>query len=74
MSTESCTQSLNIVVNGRPVEAPPGSLRSVLETLGFDLRHAAVAVNETIVSRRDLDGYAPADGDRVEVVAPMEGG
>ncbi len=74
MNTEARRHSLNIVVNGQAVEAPPGSLRSVLETLGFDLRHAAVAVNETIVPRYDLDGYAPADGDRVEVVAPMEGG
>lgn len=74
MNPEARTQSLSIVVNGQVVEAPPGSLRSVLEALGFDLRHAAVAVNETIVFRHDLDGFTPADGDRVEVVAPMEGG
>jgi thiamine biosynthesis protein ThiS len=63
-----------IVVNGQPGKVPVASLPAQLESLGYDLRFAAVAVNETVVPRHTLSDRVLHEGDRVEIVNPMQGG
>ncbi len=68
------TASLHIIVNGEPVRVAETSLEEALQALGYDLRHAAVAVNEELVHRQQRADTVLRDGDRVEVVSPMAGG
>lgn len=74
MTRTSTNRHLAIVVNGEAVSVTPAPLAEVLETLGYNLACAAVAVNDTIVFRRDLPRTTVCDGDCVEVLAPMSGG
>ena len=71
---EVARKDMTIIVNGEAVRVRAGSLAHVLEDLGYDLTHAAVARNEEVVFRRDLATTKVTDGDRVEVVGPMSGG
>lgn len=59
-------------LNGRGDEAP--RLDCVLVDLGYKGRKVAVAVNETFVPRAGWRNRAIEDGDRLDVVAPIQGG
>ena len=64
---------MKIMINGTEVEVRAGTLASILDELGYGEAKVATAVNEAFVpaSARDL---ALAPGDRVEIVAPRQGG
>ncbi|KAA3623799.1 MAG: sulfur carrier protein ThiS [Proteobacteria bacterium] len=74
MNRKPGAETLVITINGEVAEIAAVPLAEVLASMGFDFEHAAVAVNEEIVFRRDLPAYRLREGDRVEVVAPMSGG
>jgi thiamine biosynthesis protein ThiS len=74
MNIASTDSQLTIVLNGESVTVAPKPLDALLEALGYDLAYAAVAVNDTVVFRRDLSRTVVRDGDCVEVLAPMAGG
>jgi sulfur carrier protein len=56
----------------RDVEA--ATLAAALEALGFGGRKIATAVNGRFVAATARPATKLADGDRIEVVAPMQGG
>lgn len=65
---------MKIILNGAPREVMATQLSDLLDECGFGDAKVATAVNEEFVpvaarSRTDL-----ASGDRVEVVAPRQGG
>lgn len=65
---------MQILLNGEPREVRGPALEHVLEELGYGGATVATAVNGRFVpvparARMNLD-----DGDRLEVVAPMQGG
>lgn len=65
---------MKIIVNGEPVVFEGTTLAALLDHLGKGSDKIATAVNESFVpatmrARRDLN-----DGDRVEIVAPRQGG
>ncbi|WP_420585575.1 sulfur carrier protein ThiS [Ruegeria sp.] len=64
---------MKIVLNGEPREVRAETLSGLLEECGFSGR-VATAVNEDFVPSSLRIGHRLADGDRVEVVAPMQGG
>ncbi len=64
---------MKIVLNGEPREVRAETLSDVLLECGFTGR-VATAVNEEFVPSSLRVAHKLTDGDRVEVVAPMQGG
>lgn len=64
---------MKIVLNGEPREVRAETLGDLLAECGFSGR-VATAVNEEFVPSSLRIARKLAEGDRVEVVAPMQGG
>lgn len=64
---------MKIVLNGELREVAASTLSALLTECGFSGR-VATAVNEDFVPAALRDGHTLNDGDRIEVVAPMQGG
>lgn len=62
------------VNNDRKRVEPERPLAELLAEWGFECERVAVAVNETFVPRSQYGSYALRDRDRVDVVAPVQGG
>ena len=64
---------MNITINGTATDVRSDTLAAVLDELGYGDAKIATAVNEAFVpaSARDV---ALSPGDRVEIVAPRQGG
>ncbi len=76
MSTMAARSSLllQLVVNGEPTEARATTLASLLDELGFAGLKVATAVNGDFVAERRRAETNLAAGDRIEIVAPRQGG
>ncbi len=62
-------------VNGAACETTANSLQDLLLELGYTLNTAmACAINNHLVHRADWPQRALAQGDRVDVIAPITGG
>ncbi|WP_170525557.1 sulfur carrier protein ThiS [Ruegeria arenilitoris] len=64
---------MKIVLNGEPREVNAETLSGLLTECGFSGR-VATAVNEEFVPSSLRIAHKLSEGDRVEVVAPMQGG
>ena len=65
---------MRIIVNGDQREIAPGSLAVALDALGYGGKKIATAVNGRFVAAVQRPRVELCDGDKVEVVAPMQGG
>ncbi len=65
---------MKLIVNGEPREASAPTLDKALDELGFGGRTVATALNGAFVPVRKRPDTALADGDRLEVLTPMQGG
>jgi sulfur carrier protein len=65
---------MRIVLNGEAREVRAGTLATALEELGYAGATVATAVNGGFVPAGARAGQALAEGDRVEVLAPRQGG
>jgi sulfur carrier protein len=65
---------MQIVLNGKPCEVARNRLDGVLEELGYQGAKVATAVNGNFIARPVRAETQIKDGDRVEVIAPMQGG
>jgi len=65
---------MRIILNGEPRDVAATRLPDLLEELGFGDARVATAVNEDFVAVGARDATTLSDGDRLEVVAPMQGG
>ncbi|GAA6181791.1 hypothetical protein NBRC116594_32290 [Shimia sp. NS0008-38b] len=64
---------MKIVINGETRNVAATDLAAVLDECGFSGR-VATSVNEDFVPATLRGARTLTDGDRVEVVAPMQGG
>lgn len=64
---------MKIVLNGEPRDVAANTLAEMLTECGFTAR-VATAVNEEFVPATQRAALSLNDGDRIEVVAPMQGG
>ncbi|MCT4557614.1 MAG: sulfur carrier protein ThiS [Pelagimonas sp.] len=64
---------MKIVLNGEPLETGARTLGALLDEAGFSGR-VATAVNEEFIPATLRASHLLSDGDRIEVLAPMQGG
>ena len=65
---------MRIMVNGELVEVSGAALSEVLDDLGYGGRKVATAVNEVFVPAGGRSTTVLSPGDRLEIVAPQQGG
>jgi sulfur carrier protein len=65
---------MNILVNGKKRDVIAVDLSSALKELGYCNSVIATALNGEFVPNAVRDTVRIAEGDRLEVVAPMQGG
>ena len=65
---------MKITVNGEPKEIAASALHDALAELGYAEARIATAVNETFVPAAARGDTILTEGDRIEVLAPMQGG
>ena len=65
---------MRIFVNGEQHDVAPRTLAQALEELGYGGKKIATAVNGRFVPAPARAATALSDGDKLEVVAPMQGG
>ncbi|MCC5992857.1 MAG: sulfur carrier protein ThiS [Rhodobacteraceae bacterium] len=65
---------MKIETNGEPREVTGPTLADVLVELGWSDARVATAVNGAFVPKAARADTALQDGDRLEVLAPMQGG
>jgi sulfur carrier protein len=73
MQLKAATQT-SVVVNGEPVETPARTLAELVVHMGLAQNAVATALNGAFVARAERSGTQLAAGDKVEVVAPRQGG
>jgi sulfur carrier protein len=66
--------TLTIVLNGEPAEVAATRLDATLEELGYQGAVVATALNGEFVPREAREKVELAEGDHLEVVAPLKGG
>jgi sulfur carrier protein len=65
---------MRIFVNGDQHDVEPRTLALALAELGYRGKKIATAVNGRFVAAARRPDTPLADGDKIEVVAPMQGG
>lgn len=65
---------MKIIVNGEAMETASPTLATLLTELGKGEAKVATSLNESFVPKALRDTQALNDGDRVEIVAPRQGG
>lgn len=65
---------MKIIVNGDSREIAVSTLEAALNELGFANSVVATALNGNFISSGARPATTLAEGDRVEIVAPMQGG
>lgn len=65
---------MKITVNGAAKEVSAATLPEILEELGYGGEKVATAVNESFVAATARESLTLSPGDRLEIVAPRQGG
>lgn len=65
---------MKLTINGEHCEVTAATLAALLTELDYEGGWLATALNGEVVPARQRDGCALADGDRIEILAPMKGG
>ena len=65
---------MRIFVNGDQHDIEPRTLALALADLGYRGKKIATAVNGRFVAAAARPDVTLADGDKIEIVAPMQGG
>ncbi|UWQ92448.1 sulfur carrier protein ThiS [Aliisedimentitalea scapharcae] len=65
---------MQIIVNAQPHEIAGATLAQALHQLGYTSPAIATALNGQFIPREARAGTPLSNGDRLEVLAPMQGG
>ena len=65
---------MRLIVNGEPQTITVTTLSELLVALDYEGDWLATAVNGELVHREDRADHALGNNDRIEILAPMQGG
>lgn len=65
---------MTVIINGEIHERQEQTLATLLSALDYEGEWLATAVNGEIVHREERAEYRLCDGDRIEILTPMQGG
>jgi sulfur carrier protein len=65
---------MKLIINGEQQELSPGTLVDLLAALDYEGEWLATAVNGDLVPRGERAQTILNDGDRIEILAPKQGG
>jgi len=65
---------MKITLNGTTQETGAETLAALLDEMGYTNARVATAVNEEFVPAPSREAHRLADGDRIEIVTPRQGG
>jgi sulfur carrier protein len=65
---------MKLVVNGAPQELAAATLAEAVQSLDLGEAKIATALNGEFVPARERQATALKDGDRIEILAPRQGG
>jgi sulfur carrier protein len=65
---------MRIIVNGEPREVAARNFAEALQALGYADAVVATALNGEFVPARKREAAVLNEGDRIEIVAPRQGG
>ena len=65
---------MRLVVNGEMQDVPAATLAEAVQSLAFGEAKVATALNGEFVPARVRQATALKDGDRIEILAPRQGG
>lgn len=63
-----------ILVNGEALETKAKTIAELLVELGYDDMPVATARNVNVVRKRERETTQLAEGDKIEILVPMQGG
>ncbi|WP_208435185.1 sulfur carrier protein ThiS [Bartonella phoceensis] len=65
---------MKIFVNGEAIQTEVITLNLLLEELGYEGNWLATAVNAEVVPVEERNQFIVHEGDRIEILSPMQGG
>jgi sulfur carrier protein len=65
---------MKLTVNGEAREVAAATLAELLAALDYEGDWLATAVNSDLVHRANRAEFHLSDGDRIEILSPMQGG
>jgi len=65
---------VRLIVNGNETDVAAETFAELLLELGYEDMPVATAVNMAVVRKKDRDTIRLKEGDRVEILVPMQGG
>ncbi|MDX8455256.1 sulfur carrier protein ThiS [Mesorhizobium sp. VK9D] len=65
---------MKLIVNGKALEAKAATLDALLKELDYEGGWLATALNGDVVPAAGRAEFRLSDGDRVEILSPMQGG
>jgi len=71
---QTTTSRLDVIVNGEACRTAARTVAELVEEHGYSGRRIATAVNGEFVASSARDALQLAAGDRIEIVAPRQGG
>ena len=74
MHNSSIPTAIKLVVNGKSASLAARDLSDVLAALGYEDTVVATAINGDFVPARKRAATPVQDGDRIEILAPRQGG
>ncbi|MBO6508047.1 MAG: sulfur carrier protein ThiS [Roseibium sp.] len=65
---------MKLIINGERQDVSSLTLDALLEELAYDHEFLATARNNELVAAEDRTRCRLAEGDRIEILSPMQGG
>ncbi len=65
---------MRLIVNGNETDVAAETFAELLLELGYEDMPVATALNMSAIRKKDRDTIRLKEGDRVEILVPMQGG